>query len=443
MFERILLSSGVDNGGPFWLSFYGGDVDNYQINTDGVAVDANLNVYVMGAPNYDSNLGRIVKFTKTGTIEWQYKPSSFRFWYKDPTTGGGRSQGKTIAVDASGNIYYRYKYAASDASTLWGSFKLDPSGTKLWDRNYSIQPYGGFSALNSGGFLYSVNSGPTHFVRIESQSAGVEVTTYVVQEASGYYAFLKGLSLSFNGTWGISIGSVGGLQDNAIFRITWNGAGYYTPQVWNVDPALGWTFNRAHDCAFDANYNTYIVGRNGSGWGGYVLQSGFLSSGIYWTRSFAGCQLNQVVVDSVGNIIVAGSTFSGSYADGVFIAKLNISGTVLWQRRLTISGYSNLSAYNISLDTIGNIYLGINGFATGNRSPMIVAKLPSDGSLIGTYGNITYASHSAAVNTTTFLVDITGQSGGNITLSENPLGGSSTTNTLVATTETNTVVTLS
>jgi hypothetical protein len=134
-----------------------------------------------------------------------------------------------------------------------------------------------------------------------------------------------------------------------------------------------------------------------------------------------------------------------SSPDGAFIAKLNSSGTVQWQRRLTISGYAQLQAYNLATDSIGNIYIAMNGFTTtGNKAPIITAKLPSDGSLTGTYGNITYASFSATVNTTSFLLNITGESGATITsLTDGAISQSAALNTFVTTTETYSVVTLS
>ena len=438
--NRVFLSSGSDSGGPFWVATYGNDIDNQQIEANGIAVDGNLNVYVGGRPNYFPFPVRVFKITKAGSLEWQYRPESGRLFFNDPFTAGGRVQGKTIVVDSSNNIYYRYKYDLSDAAFFWGSIKINPSATRLWENNYQTLPRAGFNAVDSAGNFYGVNSSTSFRLMVQSQSTGDGVNSFRLVELSGQ--FLRALSIAFSGTWG---SLVGGCGDGAFFRqaIT-SGSPFGTPSVWRVDDGLGWSFLRVHDCAFDSNFNTIFIGLNGSPWGGWVASNPFLSAGISWTRSFANVRLNQVVVDSSGNVLVAGHTNMSS-PDGAFIAKLNSSGTVQWQRRLTISGYAQLQAYNLATDSIGNIYIAMNGFTTtGNKAPIITAKLPSDGSLTGTYGNITYASFSATVNTTSFLLNITGESGATITsLTDGAISQSAALNTFVTTTETYSVVTLS
>ena len=86
-----------------------------------------------------------------------------------------------------------------------------------------------------------------------------------------------------------------------------------------------------------------------------------------------------IAVDSSGGVYFGGS--GGSSAD-IFLAKYNSSGVIQWQRYLT---YDWDSLYDLTIDDSGSLYF------TGG---VVTAKLPTDGSLTGTYGSYTYAASS-------------------------------------------------
>lgn len=444
--NRVFLSQGSDSGGPFWVATYNAEIaNNGQCQAAGLAVDASLNVYAIAQKTDNFSVWdlQLVKFTRTGSIDWQNKFSTGFQWFLDTQTGGGRIQGKTVSIDASGNVYLRYR-PYSNPQGQWGSVRINSAATQAWSRitpdEYSRS---GFHSLNTSGLWYAVTSAPNVMVRIDYQSDGTSLYRAIITNPNNWT--VRSYSFASSGSWTSLFGVIDrSFNGNYIFRQIWNSTTNYTHQIWGVDPNAGYTFLVGHDCAMDSGLATIMVGRDGGGFGDWVVKSPFLSPSISWSRRFSSCQINQVVVDSANNVLVAGATLSGGSIDGVFIAKLDTNGTVQWQRRMTISGYSQPSAFNLATDSIGNIYLGINGYTTtGNKSPLIVAKLPGDGTLTGTYGSITYASHSATVNTNNFLIDVSGESQSGLTVTQSDLANNSFTNGFTTTSLTNSVVTLS
>lgn len=444
MFERIFLGAS-DSGGPFWVAFYNVTLPAYNtLEAAGIAVDPSLNVYV-AATQVSGYTNRLFKLTKTGSLDWQYQLTTAYRFYNDGS-GDGRIQGKTISIDSAGSIYTRFKLYSGFSYNPWGMIKFNSAATQTWSRQTESEFHiGGFHSLNTAGLWFAVTMGGSNqvMVRIDNQSDGTANIRYIVTSTANWT--LRPCSFaSYGPSWTTHFGYMDrGYNGNWLYRQSWIGSSLINYNVWGVDTALGWNFLQGHDSALGSDLGTVMVGRSGSAFGGWVAKSPVMSGGISWMRHFANCQLNQVVVDSANNIIVAGNTNPAS-PDGAFVAKLNSSGTVQWQRRLTISGWSGLRAFNVDVDLNGNVYLGINGFDTSVTSnQLIIAKIPGDGSATGTFGNITYATHSAAVNTSNFLVDVSGEAGSGMTTTQNDLATNGNSNTFTSTTSTNTVVTLS
>lgn len=116
---------------------------------------------------------------------------------------------------------------------------------------------------------------------------------------------------------------------------------------------------------------------------------------ILWQKSFNfGGGIQDTIVDSLDNVYVLSTASSSRLA----IVKMNSSGTVQWQR--TIEGITFASACRINIDAFDNVLISANA---NGLTETLVAKLPGDGSLAGTYtvdGNsITYAASSFTSST--------------------------------------------
>ncbi len=184
-----------------------------------------------------------------------------------------------------------------------------------------------------------------------------------------------------------------------------------------IDPTLTWsTFlggsgtDDAQFIAIDGSGNIYVTGSSSSSWGSPVQAFGgggndayvakLNSSGsVVWTTFLGGSGADvghAIAVDASGNIYVSGDSSStwgspvraiSSGTDG-FAAKLNSSGTLLWNTFLGGSGSD--TSWGIGIDGSGNVYVSGDSAASwgsplrsySNGSDVYAAKLNSSGSLM-------------------------------------------------------------
>jgi hypothetical protein len=118
---------------------------------------------------------------------------------------------------------------------------------------------------------------------------------------------------------------------------------------------------------------------------------------LIWARTVSGPFINGGWIDASGNIYLAGAYYSSNYYG--WLAKLDTSGTLQWQRSL--NGSAQDLWYNATVDAAGNIYVA--GYSTSSggsgNADALIAKYNSAGTLqwqrsIGGSGN-EYASQMA------------------------------------------------
>jgi len=152
----------------------------------------------------------------------------------------------------------------------------------------------------------------------------------------------------------------------------------------------------ANSVAIDSSDNIIVGGytsSDGAGGNDFLIAKYNSSGTLQWDRTLGGSSndlLNHVAVDASDNIFAVGYTASdGAGGFDCLIAKYNSSGTLQWDRTLGGSDYDEL--FGVAIDSNGNVIVcgmtDSDGDASGS---MIVAKVPSDGSLEGTYGPFTY-----------------------------------------------------
>ena len=141
----------------------------------------------------------------------------------------------------------------------------------------------------------------------------------------------------------------------------------------------------------------------------------------YWLSTLSGSSPDKgygIAVDSQDNIyenIYTQSQGAGGY-DFLF-AKRNSSGTIQWQR--TLGGVNIDQGLSIAIDSLDNLCLtGYSNFGAPNYDEVMSAKLPSDGSLTGTYEldgiNYVYAASSLTASTSSLsetAASLTGSTG--------------------------------
>ena len=338
----ILITKYNTSGVIQWQRTLGGTLNDYGY---GIVVDSSGNAYVAGATlsqGAGSSDILITKYDTSGAIQWQR------------ILGGTRDDaGYAIALDSSANVYVAGYTGAGAANDDLLVTKYNSSGTIQWQRTLggSVNDYGYGIALDS--------------------SANVYVAGYTRSQGAG----------------------------SADMLIT----KYNTSGTIQWQRILGGTGAEVGYCvAVDSSGNVYAAGSTTPVSTSAIMITKYNTSGtIQWQRTLTG-SVNAlaygIALDSSANVYIVGQALSPV---DVIIAKYNTSGTIQWQR--TLSGTLNDLGYGIVLDNSGNMYIAGQTTSTGAGSnDVLIAKLPSDGSLTGTYGPWTYAASSLTDAASTF-----------------------------------------
>ena len=109
---------------------------------------------------------------------------------------------------------------------------------------------------------------------------------------------------------------------------------------------------------------------------------------IYWLATLGGVsgdEGNSTAIDSADNVYMFGYTGStGAGRNDFLLAKYNSAGTIQWQR--VLGGASIEEGYSVAIDSADNVCMLGKTTSTGaGSSDFLLAKLPNDGSLTGTY----------------------------------------------------------
>ena len=402
-------------GAPYWI----GTLDTSGGNRGyGVAVDYAGNVSFAGITT--GPILEVARYNTSGTIQWQRKLT--------PTSG--LSYGYGVGVDGVGNVYV----AGYGTSYTTITAKYSPSGNIQWQRGAiatspdAIFIYGG--AADYAGNSYSVGyyledaTAATSLVIIKYNSDGV-------YQWSNQYSSTTGRSIAVDSSGNIYV--QGTYSSNALV-LKLNSAG-----VTQWQKSLDIVSNTDGGIAVDSSGNVYVTVTVANA----IQIIKYDTSGtILWQRQLDGAGNDSgkaIAVDSSNNVYVIGNS-AVSAVTGIQIAKYNTSGTIQWQRRLTsTAGYTE--GRGIAIDSFGNMYITGSSYASDASAKTVIAKLPSDGSLTGTYtvGGLSYTYAASSLTDSTTSYTTTTQS-----LTYTSLFNSPTTSTFTdaATTLTSTVTTL-
>lgn len=135
--------------------------------------------------------------------------------------------------------------------------------------------------------------------------------------------------------------------------------------------------------------NSIIFGGNGYNQA-YIGKMDSTASTVIWGRRYSGGPITNVAIDSGGNVIAI-----GSISNNVIIYKFDPNGTLLWQRTWDSGGAD--AGYGLAIGAGDCIYVKMQFGGS-----VVVAKLPGDGSLTGTYNGWTYAAGAASFINGTF-----------------------------------------
>ncbi|MBK9221931.1 MAG: SBBP repeat-containing protein [Saprospiraceae bacterium] len=321
--------------------------------------------------------------------------------------GGNDSGGKSIVVDANGNVYTTgYYQTTSDFDPGPGTFnlfnvgftfrnvfisKLDPAGNFIWAKQLGDgSDEIGFSiAVDANGNVYTTG----YFQGIADFDPGPG--TFNMSTGGYRKAFISKLDTSGSFLWAKQF--IGG-DDNVGNAIALDALGnVYTTgffqETTDFDPGPG-TFNLT---AF-GNHDVYIAKLDPSG-------------NLIWAKKMGGNNLddgNSISVDAMGNPYTTGffqgtvdfdpgpGTFNmTAFGDrDIFVSKLDLSGNFVWAKKMGSDGTD--IGYSITLDVNGNVYTTGSFSSTTDFDPgpgtfnltsvayqdIFVSKLDPSGNLI-------------------------------------------------------------
>lgn len=321
--------SAVD-GSVIWQKSYDTPVNSYDEAKEG-AVDAAGNVAVTGysfvsGGNQDYLTARYA--AADGTLLWVKRYNG---------AANADDQGRAVAVDADGNVVvtghswngsnwdiHTLKYAAADGAILWEQHFNGPANG---------QDYGTVIAVDSTGNVVIAGSSASDYYTAKYAAADGALlwqTTYTRGDD-------QIMSMTIDG------------QDNVIVTGFSSGPGtgydYYTAKYAAADGSLVW----------GQHYNSP---QNRDEFGG------------------------SVVVDAVGDVIVAGHANNGSTSDYVTVKYAAQNGALLWERRFANQLGFLEGRTRLAVDAAGNaVFAGLIRHADNTRENYTVSYTSADGAV--------------------------------------------------------------
>jgi len=356
----------------------GDSANGFSIN--GAAVDSNNNVYVCGSSTDTTlitNAAQIVKYDSSGAIQWQ----------RTLADSAGATVAYGVAVDSSANVYV-CGYTAILGYLAFLVVKYNTSGVLQWQKTLDSSS----TTRSARAYATTVDSSGNVYFCGDSDQSGDTALVVGKYNTSGVLQWKRTLTRTGFTTQGRGI-------------------------------------------ATDSSGNVYVCGDStaatSGGFTNAIIAKYDTSGAIQWKRNLgtsAALSYNTAITaDSSGNVYVCGTAvISGSY--DFLIAKYDTSGAIQWQRRLGSTANTEYG-FGIALDSFGNMYV------SGTRSTgyWLFAKLPTDGSLTGTYTvggvSIVYgtASLTDSVSTLTDITNIFADAAGSTTDSVSELTSATTT----------------
>jgi hypothetical protein len=395
-FYDIFVSKLDAVGNFLWAKNMGGFGADFGF---AICTDALGNIYTtgefQGGANADFDPGTgVFNFTSAGGGEIfisKLDPQGDFVWAQC-ISGNNYEDGRSIKVDASGNIYLTGNFAeTADFDPSSGIFNLTSSGgddifvykmsqTSCATPNQPSNISGNINVNPSTSETYSVTNDPT-------------ATSYIWTLPSGW------LGTSTTNSINVTTGSTGGVISVA----AQNSCGNSSPSILTISTTIPsgsenheWTWAKSSGNTFAAQYamntvtdtedNAYVTGHFNSStliFGGITLNKVGSGTSIYiakynsdgsvaWAKTAGGSNQNSeswdIDIDASNNVYIMGTfssptitfesttlTHTGNGSD-IFIAKYDSNGNLIWAKEIDYT--STLFLYDIDVDLNGNIFIG-------------------------------------------------------------------------------------
>jgi len=363
------------------------DSSNLYLNS--IALDNRGNIYACGYANTDtySSGMSVLKYDNSGIIQWQRRLSS--------PVGAGlvNIYGNGIVADSNGDVYVTGNTSnqATFPTTLWVVAKYNSAGTLLWQKNITAGQTGDIGygiAVDSSNNVYVAGATEDNSSRLIAGLYKLNSSqTLALSKALIFFATdTIGTGIDIDSSENIHCVGYNKVSSNSqIFVTRYNSSGNIQWQntliTSSATPCYGTSISA------DNSGNSYIVGYYGTN--PNIIIAKYDNSGIIkWQRSLdsGGNDYGKSIsADNSGNSYIVG--YYGTNPN-IIIAKYDTLGNLQWQRSLDSGG----NDYGTSI-TIDTNYVYISGYYNDGigKNRGMVAKLSTDGDLIGDYGKFSYA----------------------------------------------------
>lgn len=391
--QRFMMGASA-GGEDYWISLVNNTL-GYNFTTIGFDLDSSDNFYLSGYVFDGWYRGFLIKLDPDGSALWTKRVSN---------NIGYPIVGRDCLVDSAGNIFLTGYYDPNGTQNNALLVKYDTNGNLIFDRGFG---YGG----NTIGQSISKDSSNNIYLTGVTQggSFGVNdvflvainqtVPSVIGQRNFGTARNENGYASAIDSSGNIYI--AGATRDSSNvkwqayiykYNSSFNPQTYTAVQLATADSAL------FYDLYLDSSANLVCVGVVQPSGASTPYIAKFDSSGnLLWQRTTlpsGGGEFSQVYVDAATNDIYAtGYCILGGY-QAILLCKYNSSGSLQWSRSIATAGYTTFSARGPRLTSTDS--LCIPGYTTYNstyNTPVLI-KIPTDGSLTGTYGGFSYASIS-------------------------------------------------
>ena len=430
-------ASGAGASAGYWLLSFGGTADDEF--GYGVGSDSQGNVYTVGktqSTGAGSSDILLAKFDSAGSIVWQRILG-----------GTGGDDARAVAFDSSDNVYIVGETASAGAGgDDMVLAKYNPSGVIQFQKTLggSTTDRGRAVAVDSANNVYMAgsqyNSGAGGAETLVAKFTSAGVIQWQKSLGSASYDVAEGVA--FDSSYNVYVVGNGYNTATGIFDILlakYSNSGSLEWQRFLGIADIG-DYDYGLAIAIDGSNNIYIAGHSETNTAGgldFLLAKYNTSGSLQWQRRLGGSSSdysNSVAVDSSGNVFIFGYT-SSTTKNAFLIAKYDSSGTIQWQRTLESSVAETGMSIKIDKDDAIVVMGTTRSTGPGGRA-FLAARLPSDGSLTGTYSlngvNMVYSASSLAASTSDLTEGPANLTGSTTTLTLSSSSMTAATSTLTA-----------
>ncbi|MCB0430645.1 MAG: gliding motility-associated C-terminal domain-containing protein [Flavobacteriales bacterium] len=374
-----------------WATRYAGSGAAVDRAAD-MVIDASGNVYVTGTATGSGSPSSLdyltVKYNNAGVQQWaKYYNGS----------GNGLDEARSIAVDASGNVYVTGMSYGSGTDYDIVTIKYNSAGTQQWSARYNtisanLKDEGYDVKVDGSGNVY-VTGAAVPFAQTETDVVTIKYNSSGTQQWATTYDG-NGNGTGDDGGYALALDASGNVYVTGFSY--WNGAQDYNVVTlkYNSSGAQQWASQyNGPGSAYDAGFAITLDGSNNVYVAAQALKDGVINFDIttikynnagtqQWVKQFGGDasdidKPNDIKVDASNNVYVVGKAIGTGTGEDYATLKYTSAGTLSWSSIYNGSGNGYDEAKMLQIDpNDGTVY--VTGYSNNGASSADYVTLKYD-----------------------------------------------------------------